>query len=115
MLRRRGRRQKTFLTPANEVCEGYVFTGVCLSARGGHAWLLPGEGGCMVAPRGGMRGCSGGGHVWLLLGRLAWLLRGGNAWDTTRYGDTINEGAVRILLECILVRNSIKISLKHAN
>ena len=24
-------------------------------------------------------------------------------WDITRYGDTINEWAVRILLECILV------------
>ena len=37
----------------------------------------------------------------------AW--RGGHAWhahplaDTTRYGDTVNERAVRILLECILV------------
>ena len=34
---------------------------------------------------------------------------GGHAWhahplaDTTRYGDTVNERAVRILLECILV------------
>ena len=26
-----------FLTPANEVCEGYVFTGVCLSTGGGCA------------------------------------------------------------------------------
>ena len=34
------------LPPANEVCEGYVFTGVCLSTggggrawwQGGHAW-----------------------------------------------------------------------------
>ena len=47
---------------------------------GGHAWLL-----------GGMRG-EGGVHG-----------EGGRAWDTTRYGDTINERAVRILLECILV------------
>ena len=39
----------------------------------------------MVAP-GGMRGCSGG-----------------HAWDTMRYGDTVNARAVRILLECILV------------
>ena len=30
---------------------------------------------------------------------------GGHAWDTTRYGDTINEQAVRILLECILVES----------
>ena len=28
---------------------------------------------------------------------------GGRAWHTTRYGDTVNERAVRILLECILV------------
>ena len=28
---------------------------------------------------------------------------GGHAWDMTRYRDTINERAVRILLECILV------------
>ena len=59
-----------------------------------------GVGVCVTAP-GGMRGCSGG-HVWLLPGGHAWLLRG-CAWDTMRYGDTINERAVRILLECILV------------
>ena len=53
-----------FLPPANEVCEGYVFTGVCLST-GGCAWLLPGR---------GMRGCSGG--AWLLGGHV-WLLPGG--------------------------------------
>ena len=28
---------------------------------------------------------------------------GGCAWDMTRYGNTINERAVRILLECKLV------------
>ena len=74
--------------------------GVCMVAPGG-VWLLPGGthgcswGVCMVA-LGGMHGCSReGGHVR--------LLRGGSAWDTTRYGDTINERAVRILLECILV------------
>ena len=32
------------------------------------------------------------------------MVKGGCVWDTTRYGDTINERAVRILLEsCILV------------
>ena len=68
---------------------------------GGHAWLLRG-GVCMVALvgrhawlLGGMRGCSGGACV-VALG-------GGRAWDTTRYGDMINERAVRILLECNLV------------
>ena len=56
--------------------------GVCMVAPWGGAWLLPGV--CMVAL---------GGYVWLL----------GGAWDTTRYGDTVNERVVRILLECILV------------
>ena len=87
----------------------------CMVAPGGHAWLLLGGhawllrgGACVVALRG----------VWLLRGRHAWLLCGGAwllwgacvvapggecAWDMTRYGDTVNEWAVRILLECILV------------
>ena len=70
-------------------------------ALGGHVWLLGGA--CVVAA---------GGHAWLLPGGHAWLLQrgmhgcsqgGGRVWDTTRYGDTVNERAVRILLECILV------------
>ena len=66
---------------------------------GGHAWLpggmhgegegMHGEGVCVA--KGGM--CGEGEHVW----------QRGGVWDTTRYGDTINERAVRILLECILV------------
>ena len=71
--------------------------GACVVARGA----------CVVALGGGMRGCSGGGGgVWLLGegGVVAW---GGHAWDTTRYGDTVNERAVRILLECILVYSKI--------
>ena len=78
------------LPPANEVCEGYVFTGVCLSTRGGgmhgcsggRAWLL--RGGVRGCSGGGMRGCSRGAYVaapggcaWLLLGGHVWLLRGG--------------------------------------
>ena len=59
--------------------------GVCVVAAEGHAWLLPG----------GMHGCSGGACVVADGGR--------RAWDTTRYGDTINERVVRILMECILV------------
>ena len=62
-----------------------VAPGGCVVAPGGV---------CVVAPRGGMRGCSWGACVVAL---------GGHAWDTTRYGDTVNERAVRILLECILV------------
>ena len=65
---------------------------VCMVALGGMCGCSGGV--CMVA-LGCVCGCSGG-HVWLLLG-------GGHAWDMTRYGDTINEWAVRILLECILV------------
>ena len=60
-----------FLSPANEVCEGYVFTGVCHSVHTGggwHAWLLGGA--CVVALGGGMRGSSWGGHAWLLLGGM---------------------------------------------
>ena len=56
-----------YLPPANEVCEGYVFTGVCLST-GGRAWLLPGGRAWLL-----------GGHAWLLRGGHAWLLRG-HAW-----------------------------------
>ena len=88
------------LPPANEVCEGYVFTGVCHSVhRVGHVWL-PG-GACVVAPRGhawllpgGMRGCSGGacmvalggmpgcsgGCVWFYLGGHAWFYLRGHVW-----------------------------------
>ena len=40
--------------------------------------------------------------------REAYMAKGGCAWDTTRYGDTINERAVRILLECILVNHIFK-------
>ena len=65
---------------------------------GGHAWLLPGEA-CVVA-LGGMRGCSGRACV-VALGGHAWLLPGGEV--CVGYGDTVNERAVRILLECILV------------
>ena len=43
--------------------------------------------------KGGM--CGEGEHVW----------QRGCAWDTTRYRDTINERAVHILLECLLVLN----------
>ena len=46
------------------------------------------------------------GGAWLLPWG-AWLLLGGHAWDATRYGDMINERAVRILLECILVCEEI--------
>ena len=64
---------------------------------GGHAWFLPG-GACVVFP---------GGHAWFFLGG-AWFFPGGMR-GFSRGGvhrirrDTVNERAVRILLECILV------------
>ena len=101
------------LPPANEACEGYVFTGVCLSTRGGMrgcrggcvvvggqvwlqggAWLWAGMCGC-----GGVCGC--GGHVWLWGEWGACVVVGGGMHRIRR--DTVNERAVRILLECILV------------
>ena len=80
-------------------------SGGCMVALGGHAWLLWVVHGCL----GGHVWLLPGGHAWLLHGGGAWLLQGGmrdvpgvgGAWDTTRYGDTINERAVRILLEYI--------------
>ena len=99
--------------------------GACVVA-GRDAWLLTGG---MHGCQGGMRG--EGGHVWqrgacmakvavhreggcVAKGGCAWqqggawqrgvcVAKGGHAWDMTRYRDTINERAVRILLECILV------------
>ena len=49
--------------------------------------------------------CVAGGHAW----QGACMVGEGSAWwgacmaDTTRYSDTVNERAIRILLECILV------------
>ena len=88
--------------------------GVCMAARGwgmhgcrgmcgcwgGHAWMPEGmcgcQGVCMVA-RGGVCGC--GGHAWLWRG--ACVVVGGGVHRIRQ--DTVNERAVRILLECILV------------
>ena len=138
-----------YLPPANEVCEGYVFTPVCQSfcSQGRHAWL----GVCMVGGHAWLQGACvvAGGHAWLwrgacvfvgghawLPGGYAWLWGvwmvlggvhgcGGCAWlqgacmvEGGMHGcgevcvvagggvrgirrDTVNERAVRILLECI--------------
>ena len=81
--------------------------GLCMVAWGVCAWLL--RGACVVAPGGGtcmvaLGVCvvARGGHAWLLWGACM-VAPGGHAWDMMRYGDTVNERAVRILLECILV------------
>ena len=117
--------QLCFLSPANVVCEGYVFTGVCLSTgdvrdRGwacmtGGAWVVGAclAGGCVAEGRacvaGGMHG---GGQM---CGSEACVV-GGHAWPhppSTRQHykiRSVNARAVRILLECILVPNFILFS-----
>ena len=93
----------------------WLLGGVCVWLPGGRAWfwgarvcafMAPG-GACVVA-MGGVHGCWGacvvavqlvGGACWLLGGH-AWLL-GGCMHRIRR--DTVNERAVRILLECILI------------
>ena len=56
----------TLLPPANKVCEGYVFTGVCLSTLGGMSGSY--SGGCVVL----FGGCVVlfGGHAWFYLGGM---------------------------------------------
>ena len=77
----------------------WLLWGGMRGSSGGHAWLLPGHGCsggvCVVAP--------GGACAWFLQWRACMVARGGCAWDTTTHRDTVNERAVRILLECILV------------
>ena len=67
----------TLLPPANEVCKGYVFTGVCPQQGGGVRGCSGGL--CMVASRGGMRGCSRE-RAWLLWGGMCGCSEGGHAW-----------------------------------
>ena len=86
--------KSTLLPPANVVCEGYVFTGICDSVNrgvcawfysGGHAWFYSG----------GAWFYSGGGYVWfysgvcmvlfggacmVLFGGACVVLFGGHAW-----------------------------------
>ena len=91
-----------FIPPANEVCEGNVFTGICLSTGG---CLCPGvsvqgvfvqEGFC---PGGGLRAgglCTEGSlSVWV-------SVQGCLCQGDLPYG---KERAVCILLECILVQH----------
>ena len=86
--------------------------GACVVAPGGHAWLLWG-GMCVVAPGGACVVLFGGACVVLFGGACMVLFKGGMhgfiggcAWFFQFFRiqwDTVNERAVRILLECILV------------
>ena len=92
--------------------------GACVVAGGGMCGCWGAcmvAGGCVWLP-GGVCGCRGayvvaGGHAWLPEGHAwlpeghAWLPGGGGVRRIRR--DTVNERAVRILLECILVQTDL--------
>ena len=72
-------------------------------------------GACVVFPGGGVCMVFAGGHVWFLPGGCAWFFPGGACMVFPGGGgirrirqDTVNERAVRILLECILVLMKIR-------
>ena len=100
-----------FLSPANEVwgkvmCgwgDVHGCRGACMVARG-NAWLPGGMHGCGGCGCRGLGACVvvGGMHAWgvFCCGGCEWLQRGGMRRIRQ---DTVNERAVRILLECILV------------
>ena len=82
---------------------GTCMVGACMAEEGmhgrGHAWLRRA---CMAG------GVHGGGHAWQgvcmpggMCGRGVMHGGGGHVWQILR--DTVNERAVRILLECILI------------
>ena len=80
--------------------------GACVA--GGHAWQGGVHGGGGHAWQGGMHGfgaCMAGGYVWQ--GGCAW--QGEVCMPQQILQDTVNERAVRILLECILVTVGVDI------
>ena len=82
---------RALLPPANEVCEGYVFTPVCHSVHGGKGLHRGGRG---LHTGGSASGGSVSNGICILgvVQTPPWILL-----------DTVNERVVRILLECILV------------
>ena len=99
----------------------WFYLGACVVLFGGRAWFY--LGGCAWFYSGGMHGFIWGGMCgfirgacMVLFGGCAWFysggmhgfIRGGHAWFFQFFQiqwDTVNERAVRILLECILVVN----------
>ena len=98
----------------------WFYSGACVVLFGGRVWFYWGDmrgfiwgacmvlfrGACMVLFRGGMCGFIQGGCMRVLFGGHAWFYLGGSAWFFQFFRiqwDTVNERAVRILLECILV------------
>ena len=86
------------LPPATKLGQGYIFRSVCQE-------FCPQGGGGMCGKGGmcGRRACMAGDTC--VVGVCVWqgcVCGGGHAWQILR--DMVNERAVRILLECILVR-----------
>ena len=111
----RGGMVRVSLPPANEVCKGYVFTPVCQSfcSQGVSA---PVHAGIHIPPwtRGRHHPRTRGRHPPHPLDRRQ-TPPGSEAnppapppHQQCMLGDTGNKRAVRILLECILVRNAVK-------
>ena len=96
-----------FLPPANDVCEGYVFTPVSHSVhrgggvraggirgKGGHAWWRGGtcgKGACVA---------KGGGHVWQERQPLKRAVRYASYWNAFLFGE-------RVAVETYCVQNKI--------
>ena len=88
-----------------------LFGGLCMVLFGGHVWFY--LGGVHGFIQGGMHGFMWGGmcgFIWgvcmVLFGGHAWFYSGGHVWFFQFFWiqwDTVNERAVCILLECILV------------
>ena len=82
---------------------GFIW-GACVVLFGGHAWFY--LGGMCGFIWGGMHGFIRGGICGFIRGACMVLFRGGCVWFFQFFQiqwDTVNERAVRILLECILV------------
>ena len=100
----------SLLPPANKVCEGYVFTRVCLSTGRGSPGQNPGEvegsgWGGLQAHKGGVDGSGGGGspstHPGEVVSRPGGVSQ--HALRQTPPSRRLLLRAVRIVLECILV------------
>ena len=96
------------LLSANEVCEGYIFTGVCLFTEGGFGLCPGGFHPAGVSVKGGSLS---GGSLSRVRGSLSGRVsvQGGLCQADPLDKELLygNERALRILLECILVNKKI--------
>ena len=127
-----------FLPPATKLGQGNIFRSVCqqFCPQGGAACVvaLGGmhgfiQGGVHGFIQGGVHGFIRGACMVLFGGACVVLFSGGHAWFYSAGGgarawffhffriqwDTVNERAVRILLECILVKDYFILLIPYAN